>query len=42
MQECELSALQDFVKDIDKDAFLSVFDTNQIYGHGFLPLSEEK
>ena len=38
----ELSALQDFVRDTDKDAFLSVFDTNQIYGRGFLPLSEEK
>ena len=38
----ELSALQDFVKDNDKDAFISVFDTNQIYGRGFLPLSEEK
>lgn len=38
----ELSALQDFVNDTDKDAFLSVFDTNQIYGRGFLPLSEEK
>jgi len=38
----ELSALQDFILDTDKDAFLSVFDTNQIYGRGFLPLSEEK
>ena len=38
----ELSALQDFIQDTDKDAFLSVFDTNQIYGRGFLPLSEEK
>ena len=37
----ELSALQDFVKDTDKDAFLSVFDTNQIYGRGFLPIAEE-
>ncbi len=38
----ELSALQDFILDTDKDAFLSVFDTNQIYGRGFLPLAEEK
>lgn len=37
----ELSALQDFVKDVDSDAFISVFDTNQVYGRGFLPLDEQ-
>lgn len=36
----ELAALQDFVKDIDSEAFISVFDTNQIYGRGFLPIEE--
>ena len=36
----ELSALQDFVKDTDSEAFISVFDTNQIYGRGFLPIEE--
>jgi uncharacterized membrane-anchored protein YitT (DUF2179 family) len=36
----ELAALQDFVKDIDSEAFISVFDTNQIYGHGFIPIEE--
>ena len=38
----ELSALQDFVKDTDASAFISVFDTNQIYGRGFIPLVEEE
>ena len=37
----ELSALMEFVNDIDKDAFMSVFDTNQVYGRGFLPLEED-
>lgn len=36
----ELAALQDFVKDTDSEAFISVFDTNQIYGRGFLPIEE--
>ncbi|MDX9806170.1 MAG: DUF2179 domain-containing protein, partial [bacterium] len=36
----ELAALQDFVKDVDSEAFISVFDTNQIYGHGFIPIEE--
>lgn len=36
----ELVSLQDFVKDIDSEAFISVFDTNQIYGRGFLPIEE--
>lgn len=36
----ELSALQDFVKDVDSEAFISVFDTNQIYGRGFIPIEE--
>jgi len=36
----ELAALQDFVKDVDSEAFISVFDTNQIYGRGFLPIEE--
>ena len=37
----ELSALMEFVNDIDKDAFMSVFNTNQVYGRGFLPLEED-
>jgi len=37
----ELSALMEFVNDVDKDAFMSVFDTNQVYGRGFLPLEED-
>lgn len=36
----ELAALQDFVKDVDKNAFVSVFDTNEIYGQGFLSMKE--
>lgn len=36
----ELAALQDFVKDLDSEAFISVFNTNQIYGHGFQPIDE--
>lgn len=37
----ELSALMEFVNDVDKDAFMSVFDTNQVYGRGFLPLEDD-
>lgn len=36
----ELAALQDFVKDIDNEAFISVFNTNQVYGQGFIPIEE--
>lgn len=38
----ELSALQDFVRDLDSEAFISVFDTSQIYGRGFIPLDEKE
>jgi len=37
----ELSALMEFVNDVDKEAFMSVFDTNQVYGRGFLPLEDD-
>ncbi len=37
----ELAALMDFVNDVDKNAFMSVFDTNQVYGKGFLTLEED-
>ena len=37
----ELSALMEFVNDTDKNAFMSVFNTNQVYGRGFLPLEED-
>ncbi len=36
----ELAALQDYVAEIDMEAFMSVFDTNQVYGKGFVPLEE--
>ena len=36
----ELAALMDFVNDIDKNAFMSVFNTSQIYGRGFLPFDD--
>lgn len=37
----ELAALMDFVHDVDEDAFMSAFDTNQVYGRGFLPFEED-
>ena len=37
----ELSALQQYVKDIDPNAFMTVFNTNQVYGQGFLSIHEE-
>ncbi|HDT11770.1 MAG TPA: YitT family protein, partial [bacterium] len=36
----ELAALQEFVKEADPEAFMSVFETNQIYGRGFIPIEE--
>ena len=36
----ELAMLQEFVSNIDKDAFLTVFNTNQIFGQGFQAIDE--
>ena len=37
----ELVALQQYVRQIDPDAFMTVFNTNQIYGEGFSNILED-
>lgn len=36
----ELAALQQYIKEIDPDAFMTVFDANEIIGDGFKPINE--
>jgi uncharacterized membrane-anchored protein YitT (DUF2179 family) len=37
----ELSVLQQFIKDIDPNAFITVFESREIFGEGFKPIKEE-
>jgi uncharacterized membrane-anchored protein YitT (DUF2179 family) len=37
----ELTILQSFISDIDPDAFMTVFNANEIIGDGFKPLKEK-
>jgi len=36
----EMAILQQFIHEVDKDAFLTVFDAYDVFGEGFKPLSE--
>jgi uncharacterized membrane-anchored protein YitT (DUF2179 family) len=36
----ELASLQDFIKEIDPEAFMTVFNANEIIGDGFKPIHE--
>lgn len=36
----EQAILQDFIKDIDPDAFMTVIDANEVLGNGFKPIRE--
>ncbi|MCB9000281.1 MAG: YitT family protein [Bacteroidales bacterium] len=37
----EMAILQQFIWEVDKDAFLTVFDAYDVFGEGFKPLQEE-
>jgi uncharacterized membrane-anchored protein YitT (DUF2179 family) len=36
----ELAMLQDFIKEVDPSAFMTVIDANEIIGNGFKPIRE--
>ncbi|HPB03053.1 MAG TPA: YitT family protein, partial [Bacteroidales bacterium] len=36
----EVAILQDYIRQIDPNAFMSVIDANEIVGNGFKPFSE--
>jgi len=36
----EMAILQHFIWEVDKEAFLTVFDAYDVFGEGFKPLSE--
>jgi len=34
----ELAILQDFIKEVDPSAFMTVIDANEVIGNGFKPI----
>ncbi|MFB6075547.1 MAG: YitT family protein [Candidatus Aenigmatarchaeota archaeon] len=37
----EFTMLKEYVRNIDENAFMTVFDSNEVFGHGFIPFSKK-